>query len=274
MSLTLLFILVFIFGTVIGSFLNVVIWRLPRDQKLSGRSHCPNCKHKLSGFDLVPVFSFLLSNGRCRYCHKKISVRYPLLEIITGTLFVLAAGLVIPLSGVITLIDVVTLLEYCFVCSILLVVFVIDFEHYLILDKIIYPSIVIYLCFNFLISTALSLNSLFDYWPFLLNSLFGAVAGFVPFYLLSKLSKGRWMGMGDAKLGLFLGVVFGFPQIWVCYFISFLLGTAVALPLLITGQKQLSSKIPFGTFLAVSAIITMCFGLTLTSWYFGLIGLT
>jgi hypothetical protein len=90
MNLTFMLIFSFIFGTVIGSFLNVVIWRLPRDQKLTGRSHCPSCRHKLSGLDLVPVFSFLAFGGKCRYCHKKISWRYLFLEVTTGVLFVLA----------------------------------------------------------------------------------------------------------------------------------------------------------------------------------------
>ncbi len=274
MNSILVYTISFIFGLLIGSFLNVVIWRLPRDQKLTGRSHCPNCKHKLSALDLVPVFSFLVFGGKCRYCNKKISWRYPLLEIITGILFVLCASLAGPFTGIISLVDITLLIEYWFIFSVLLVVFIIDFEHYLILDKVIYPAIVIYLCFDFFINTALSLNPIFDYWPFLFNSILGALAGFVPFYLLSKLSKGKWMGMGDAKFGLFLGVIFGFPQIWLCYFIAFLLGTLFAIPLLVTGQKQLSSKVPFGTFLSIASVITICFGLSITSWYFNLIGLS
>ena len=275
MSLTLPFLLpIFLLGTFIGSFLNVVIWRLPREEKLTGRSHCPNCKHKLIWLDLIPVLSFVFYGAQCRYCNKKISWRYPLIEVIVGVLFVLAVLLVAPSSSLTLLPDWATVAKYAFILTILLVVFVIDFEHYLILNKIIYPAIAVVLIADFLIYTVFSQNTLSSYTFTFVDSLLGMIAGFLPFYLLWKISKGKWMGLGDAKFGLFLGAVFGFPQIWVCYFIAFLLGTVVAIPLLVTGKKQLSGKLPFGTFLAVAAGLTLWFGPALASWYLGLISLS
>lgn len=275
------FLFIFIFGTFIGSFLNVVIWRLPKGKKLTGRSECPNCKHQLNWLDLIPVVSFLISGAKCRYCSKSISWRYPLIELFTGVLFVLAVLLVSPgmdlhniqpgpVSWLIA--DWVDVVKYLFILSVLFVVFVIDLEHYLILDKIVFPALVVVLVLNFLVSMIIG-ETLLDYLPHLIDSLMGMAAGFLPFFLLWWLSKGKWMGLGDAKFGLLLGAIFGFPQIWVCFFIAFLLGTVVAIPLLLTGKKELSSKLPFGTFLAVSAVITLWYGWPLAWWYYGLIGL-
>lgn len=258
---------VFLFGSFIGSFLNVIIWRWPREKNINGRSECPHCHHQLSARDLIPVVSYLLAGGKCRYCKKRISWRYPLIEIVTGVLFVIAVIVVNPAANSL-LIDWLSVAKYCFIYCVLLVVFVIDYEHYLILDKIVFPSLVIVVVWDFVLVWLTGDN----YQPFVVDIILGAVAGFMPFYLLSKLSKGKWMGLGDAKLGLFLGAVFGFPQIWVSYFIAFLLGTVVSLPLLLAGKKELTSKLPFGTFLAVSACITMWFGYQITAWYLGLIG--
>lgn len=276
------FALIFIFGTFIGSFLNVVIWRLPRDKQLTGRSKCPHCSHQLSWIDLIPVVSFLISGAKCRYCKKSISWRYPLMEVLTGVLFVLAVLLVSPGIDLQTIqpgltswlvADWIAVIKYAFILCTLLVIFVIDFEHYLILDKIVFPAIVVVLLFDFLVSMIIG-EALLDYFPYLFDSLMGMIAGFLPFFLLWWFSKGKWMGLGDAKFGLLLGAIFGFPQIWVCYFIAFLLGTVVSIPLLLTGKKELSSKLPFGTFLAVSAIITLWYGWPLVWWYYGLIGLS
>lgn len=267
------FSLVFILGTVIGSFLNVVIWRLPRDQKLTGRSKCPNCHHQLIWLDLIPVLSFLFFGAKCRYCSKNISWRYPLIEILVGILFILAVVLV----GSIDILNIgnswIKIVEYWFIFSTLIVVFITDLEHYLILDKIIYPATIVVLVLNFLGYVVFKIDPTSNYFLVLGNSIVGMIAGFLPFYLLWKFSKGRWMGLGDAKFGLFLGAILGFPQILLSYFIAFLLGTVVAIPLLATGKKELSSKLPFGTFLAVSALITLWFGPALMAWYFGLIGL-
>ncbi len=259
-------VVVFIFGAAIGSFLNVLIWRLPRDQKADGRSRCPKCNHQLIWIDLLPLLSYALSGGKCRYCEQEVSIRYPLIETVTGLLFVVTWWMVGPIS----ILDWLNLGVMWFVVSVLVLVFVIDLEHYLILDKIVFPATVVVLLADLFIAGYVGDIS----FPFFIwDSLLGMLGGFLPFYLLWVISKGRWIGLGDAKLGLFLGAVFGFPQILVLYFISFILGTAVSLPLLALGKKEMGSKLPFGTFLAAAGLIMLWFGLDIFSWYMNLIGL-
>ena len=255
----------FVFGTAIGSFLNVLIWRLPRNQTLNGRSKCPNCSHQLIWVDLIPIFSFLFSGGKCRYCKAPVSWRYLIIELITGLLFVSAWVVVFPLFPA----DWILLAKICFIISVLITVFVVDLEHYLILDKIVLPATAVILAINL----GYDLFPMADWRTSLVvGSLTGMLAGFLPFFFLWIVSKGKWIGLGDAKFGLFLGAVFGFPQIWVVYLIAFLIGTVVAIPLLLTGKKKLSGKLPLGTFLAVSAVINLWFGIEIASWYLRLIG--
>lgn len=260
--------LVFAFGACIGSFLNVLIWRLPKEQSISkGRSRCPNCNTQLSWYNLLPIISFVWQNGRCHHCRKLISVRYPTIEVICASLFLLAWYLIEPTD----LYSWLLLLRDWFIISVLIVVFVIDLEHYLILDKVVLPSAVILL-----------LGGIgFDVWlgsawqsSITTSSILGAVIGFLPFFLLWSVSRGRWIGLGDAKFGIFLGTTFGFPLILLSYFLAFLLGGLVAIPLLLLGKKQLGSKLPFGTFLAVSALVVLWFGQDILRWYLDLVGIS
>ena len=138
-------VLSFVCGSVVGSFLNVVVWRLPRGEALSGRSHCAHCRHKLAVADPVPLLSYLAIRRRCRYCGQPISFRYFIIEFVTAILFVFAWLQIIPVAGF----DYLVLARILFVISVLIAVFVIDYEHYLILDKIIWPAIGVALIFNF-----------------------------------------------------------------------------------------------------------------------------
>ncbi len=262
--------LIFLIGCFIGSFLNVLIWRLPLGQKPTGRSHCPNCGHILSVLDLFPVLSFLLFRARCRYCHQSISWRYPLIEITTGLLFALSWWLLLSQGWVFELPNILAFLKIAFIVSVLVVVFVIDLEHYLILNKVVLPATVVILLFN--IGVDLNAGNLFSLYSMFVNSAIGALAGFLPFYILWKISDGKWIGLGDAKYGLFLGAVFGFPFVYLSYLLACFLGTIFSLPLLVSGKKNLTSKLPLGSFLSVAAILTLWFGLPIVSWYIGLLG--
>lgn len=257
-------IVILAFGTLIGSFLNVLIWRLPREEKPNGRSRCVSCGHTLSAKDLVPVASFLFYRGRCAYCRQKISFRYPLIEITTGMLFYFTWIMLAPFEGG----EWVYLARSLFVVCVLVVVFVIDLEHYLILDKIVFPATAAVLLFNLeldIFSATPLLEGLF------FKGLLGAMLGFLPFYILWKASKGKWIGLGDAKFGIFIGAVLGFPLVYVGYFLAFLMGAVVSVPLLIFGKKQLTSKLPLGTFLAVGTLVAMFWGSSILDWYWGLI---
>ena len=232
------------FGLVIGSFLNVLIWRLPKEQSINGRSQCPNCKTVLKAIDLIPILSYLFYRGHCRYCPARISARYPLIELITGIAFGLIAWFLLP-AGYWQLI---ILLKALFFVAVLVVVFVVDLEHYLILDRVIFPSIVVVFVLNLVLDLitkpGLSLNSL------IISGLIGSIiaAGF--FYILWLVSQGRWIGFGDVKFGFLLGLFFGFPMVIISLFLGFLIGTAVSIPLLVLNKKGLKSQLPLGTFLA------------------------
>lgn len=221
---------VFIFGLIIGSFLNCLIYYLEGGRKvLTGRSFCPHCQHVLSWPDLIPVLSFLFLHGKCRYCSKRISWQYPLVELSTGILFVLIFNL---FGGWLYL-------AYLFiVSSLLVVIFVYDLKKYLISDKIIVPLIVLTLIFN---------------WS---NIVFGLVAGLF-FWLIHYISKGRGMGFGDVKLALFLGLFLGWPGILIALVVAFFVGAFIGIMLIISGKKGLKSEIPFGPFLVLGAFTAL-----------------
>lgn len=259
-------ILSFIFGSIIGSFLNVLIIRLPEEHTIHGRSHCMNCKHDLSAIDLVPVFSYLFLRGKCRYCRSVISRRYFYIEVITGLLFALCFARIFPLS----LYEYIIFAKYIFVSAVLMVIFMIDYEHFLILDKVVVFAASILFAFNLvldLFAKTFWANSL------TLNGLLAALGLFFFFGALHYFSKGKWMGFGDVKFAFVLGFATVFPVIVVNIFLSFLIGSLVGMVLIIARAKEMQSEIPFGTFLAVSCYITLLYGQEILVWYMNLIGL-
>lgn len=265
----LLTIAAFIFGTLIGSFLNVVIWRLPREQSLGGRSQCPHCGYSLRARNLIPIFSYLGQRRRCANCKKPISPRYLIIEIVTGLLFALAAYH-LPLATT-HIASALTLLRLLFIIAVLIVVFVIDLEHYLILDAVVLPASLVVLVLNIVIDVAAhqSLLSLTSHTGAGLVAVLSA-GGF--FYIIWRVSKGRWMGFGDVKLNLFLGLALGLPGIAVGLFLAFMSGAVVGIALIVAQLKQLQSRVPFGTFLSFGALLALFYGPALAAWYARLIG--
>ncbi len=256
-----------VFGSVIGSFLNVLILRLPNEQEMGGRSHCPNCHHILGVLDLFPIVSYVALLGHCRYCGKKISPRYVIVEITTAVLFALSWQVLEPAS----LLGLMLLIKYWLAASTLIIVFAIDWEHYIILDSVIFKVLFVMLLLNtaqdaILGSWHLNLSSVF------ISGLVGAVAAFLPFFLLWYFSKGEWLGFGDVKLSLLLGIILGWPQVYVSYFLSVMLGGAVSAALLIFTRNTLKSRLPFGTFLAVGTFISLLYGRSLLHWYMAFLG--
>jgi prepilin signal peptidase PulO-like enzyme (type II secretory pathway) len=241
-----------LFGLVIGSFLNVVINRLRAGQSLNGRSCCPKCKHILGVLDLVPVCSFMYLGGKCRYCGAKISWQYPAVELVTALSFFL----VVINSSMDTL--AAMLFKLVFV-SILIVVAVYDLKHYLILDKVVLPAAVLGLVYAI-------------YQGEFVSGVIGVaiVSGFFLFQYL--VSQGRWIGLGDVKLGLFLGWILGWAGSIVMLMLGYWVGAMVAIYLIASGKKQMASRVPFGLFLAGSAIITLIYGQEIADWYLTLIG--
>ncbi len=259
--------IIFYFGAIVGSFLNVVILRLPEEKTLTGRSACVFCHHALGVLELFPLLSFLGLRGKCRHCHKKISPRYFIIELITGLLF---AGLWLVMAPT-EIFGLLLFVRNCFVAAVLLSVFVIDLEHFLILDSIVFPASAVALVFN-VILTLVGGSSLFSTSGLLVSGLVGGLLGFLPFWLIWYFSNGRWMGFGDVKLGLFLGLVLGFTQVFVGYFIAVLLGGAISIFLLMFTKKTLKSQIPFGTFLSFGALLALVYGDRLLNWYMAFLG--
>lgn len=262
--------IVFYFGAIIGSFLNVVVFRLPLGLKLFGRSHCVACGEQLSVWELFPIFSFILLGGKCKHCGKGIALRYLLIELASGALF-FAVWSIFGMTAGSDVARTILLVRNLVIVSVLLVVFVIDLQHYLILDSVVLVGAILVLVANFLLSmfdqTGFGLRGIF------VQGLLGAAVAILPFYLIWKMSSGLWLGFGDVKLSLFLGLALGWPLVAVGLLVAVFLGGLVSFYLLATGRKGLKSPVPFGTFLSLGTLISLFYGQQILNWYLSILGL-
>ncbi len=244
-------------GLAVGSFLNVCIDRLPQSKSIAyPPSHCEACQHKLGAKDLVPLFSYLRLRGHCRYCKTSIPRKLLWVELATGVIFALLYWhyRLSPELGVMA-----------FYACLFIVIFVIDLEHSLILNKVVYPTMIVAL-----------LLSLYP-WPWFGESMgmrvayttLGGAIGFVVFLLIALVSRGG-MGWGDVKLAALIGLATGFPLVFVAIIMAAILGGIVAVVLLITRRRGRREMIPFGPFLAVAAMATLLWGNNILGWYLGL----
>ena len=252
-------------GLAVGSFLNVCSDRLHRGKSIVGPpSHCEVCYHRLGAKDLIPVFSYLRLRGRCRYCHNLIPKRVFWVELTTGIVFAFLYWWCIVLNPELGITAFGVMVFYACIFTI---VFVIDLEHGLILNKVIYPSMVVAL----LLAVFLPQPWLTQ-WPFqgIANFAIGGGIGFVIFFLLAVISRGG-MGWGDVKLAVLIGLATGFPLGLVALFIAAIPGGVVALILLLVKKKGRKEGIPFGTFLALATMITLLWGSNILDWYIGLV---
>jgi len=241
-----MFLFVFVLGVCVGSFLNVLIYRLPRGLSLAGRSFCPQCRHKLAWRDNIPLLSFAFLGGRCRCCQRPISWQYPAVEFGTAVttllvFFHLAGAEVVASSPPRWL----SLAFYLLVTYALIVIFVSDLKYQIIPDQIIYPAILL---------TALFLIS--QYPNILISYLLVGLgtAGF--FLLLYLLTRGKGMGLGDVKLALLMGLLLGWPKILIALYFAFLTGAFVGVILILLGKKKFGQHIPFGPFLVGGTLIS------------------
>jgi leader peptidase (prepilin peptidase)/N-methyltransferase len=255
-------VIAFVFGIALGSFLNVVIIRID-DWKsiITGRSQCPNCKTQLRWYDLIPVISYATLRGRCRYCAKPISFQYPIVEVVMGILVMLAYALVFnsPLS-LLSQIFALTFLILALGCMV--VIFFHDLEKMLIPDGISYGLIIFALLFAFIY------YGTGNY----LNIAYGALIGLVPIALLVYPSRGKWMGEGDVKVALGLGLLTGFPASIVFIVSGFLLGGVYGAIALASRHAKLKSSVPFAPFLILGALIALFWGVHIFNWYIGMSG--
>jgi leader peptidase (prepilin peptidase)/N-methyltransferase len=250
--------LIFILGLVFGSFLNSLIYRWYNNISLWGRSFCPNCQCEIKVVDLIPLVSFIVLRCKCRNCAQKISWQYFFIELITGSLFALTYWQ----HQVIDLL----LIRNLFFILVLIFIFVFDLKYYLILDRVIWPTLLLALILNLLSLKSQALGS--ELWAMGLGLLIGA--GF--FGLQYLVSRGKWIGLGDVKFGALIGVMFGARMTLSVIVLAYIIGGIIALILLISKQKKFGEILPMGTFLALSGIIVLFFGQQIIGYYLNLLG--
>jgi len=256
-----------LFGTAIGSFLNVCVDRLPLGKSiLHPPSHCDSCQHRLAPQDLVPVFSYLWLRRRCRYCGAIIPQRPFWVELGTGLLFALSYwhfGLTVQFVLI------------AFYGSLFIVIGIIDLEHQLILDKITYPAMAAVLIIDIFQSPAgimdLALN-----WPWqgVANGAMGGAIGFfflfIPYLVTFAIYRKEAIGFGDVKLAGLIGLITGPRLVLVSLTLGAILGGVTGIILLLLKLKGRRDALPFGSFLAIAAMIALIWGSDILNWYLGL----
>ena len=259
--------LLFILGLAIGSFLNCVIYRLEKNQGfISGRSFCPSCKHVLNWQDLIPVLSFVFLKGKCRYCQKPISLQYPLIEFLTGALFLLNFWILNPGFSAF---DLLKLIYYLIASCLLIVIFIFDLKHYLIPDQFVYSAIAVSAVWYFVSSFLFSFYTSGEIFNFIYSAI-GSALFFLAIYLLTR-KKG--LGFGDIEVAFFMGLFLGFPNIIVALFLAFFSGALVGIVLIAFNKKTLKSELPFGPFLVSSTFFALFFGQGVINYYFNLLSI-
>ena len=236
----------FILGTIIGSFLNVLIYRLPKEESIVyPSSHCPNCKTNINWYDNIPIISYIILRGRCRSCKSPISLRYPTVEVLTGLLFILINTL--SLSWI-----------YAFFVSAMIVVMFADYETEIIPDEIIFTGIVTGLIFHYFSGNIIA-------------AVLGCAAGYSTLFLISAFGKAIFkkeaLGYGDVKLAALMGAWLAMDKLFLALFLGYLIGAIAALLLLIVKIKKRGDYIPFGPALSIGALLSLFWGREIISYY-------
>lgn len=259
--------IVFIFGLIIGSFINAFTYRIPRGIDIfKGRSKCPECKKKISWYDNIPLLSFALLKGKCRHCRKKISLRYPIIEFVTAVTFVVFSVVINQCNtqGLETAGQLICkwsslpysiAIPYLFiVAASLITIFITDLENKIIPDNIVFS----------LIAATSILSIMFSSNVFL--SVFIGFAAGAFLQMLNIITKGKGMGMGDVKLAIFGGMFLGWPNVFHWLSLSFIIGAIIGIALVLSKKAKFGKPIPFGPFLIVSLFLVMLLGHKLVSF--------
>ena len=248
-------IFVLLLGLIIGSFSNVCIYRIPRNESLiRPGSHCPKCNQPIKFYDNIPLVSFIILKGKCRYCKEKISWQYPLVEFLTAVLYLLLFlryGL-----------QLVTFV-YMFFCSALIIITFIDLKENIIPDVLSLPFLLLGFLMSFFLKNLSPINSL-------LGILAGGGVLLLVAILGSFLFKKEAMGGGDIKLAAMVGAFLGWRLTLLSLFLSFFTGAIIGIVILIKNKGE-SDPIPFGPFIALGTIIALFFGNSIINWYLSLV---
>jgi leader peptidase (prepilin peptidase)/N-methyltransferase len=250
-------IITFILGACIGSFLNVVIYRLPRSlaPHRPSRSFCPACKNSIASYDNIPILSYLILRGRCRNCQARIAIRYPIIELLSGVLALccyIKFGLTLE-----------ALIYYAFIACLVTITFI-DIDHQIIPDSISLPGIPIF-------GAAAYFASLLPLKDILLGILIGGGILYLVAWGYHLFTRREGMGGGDIKLLAMTGALIGWQGVIFTIFVSSVLGSVIGLIVMLINKKGMKLAIPFGPFLALGALLYLFFGTELIYWYFHLL---
>ena len=249
-------IFIFLMGLCTGSFLNVCIYRLPESKSIvHPRSMCPNCDTLIPFYDNIPLFSYLWLKGQCRRCKVKISMRYPMVELLGG---LVALGTYLRFG-----LTIETLIYYVFIAALLVVTFI-DLDHRIIPDVITLPGIPI--CF----AASFALPDI-TYKDALLGILIGGGSLFLVAWVYSILTKKEGMGGGDIKLLAMMGAIVGWQGVLFTIFVASLVGTLAGFAVMLQSRKGMKLAVPFGPFLSIGSITYIFFGTELVTWYLNLL---
>lgn len=242
--------LAFIIGSILGSFSNVCIYRLPLNKQfITGRSFCPKCNKKINWYDNLPLLSYINLNGKCRNCKTKISFNYFLVELISG---VCALYIFLNYNNLYEIIFLQLLV------IVFLIIYFVDLKHFIIPDILNFSLIFLAFFKNFM--SEFESNFIFDLNDSIIGGLLGYLIIWIIIFFYKKLKNIEAMGLGDAKLMAGIGLLFGWHSVFIILFISALLGLIYSLPDLIKNTKNLKTKIPFGPFIILSTIIYYFYG--------------
>lgn len=255
----------FVLGLAIGSFINALVWRLHEKKTLFERSMCPDCKVKISWYDNIPLISFVLLRGKCRNCKKPISPQYPLVELSTALLFLAVAYLrlgdltmgSLPVGDYYLYLRVIRDL---FLVSVMTVIFIYDLRWYMILDIVTLPSAVFFLLVNLILG--------FSWQTLVICAIIGSSFFLVQFLI----SGGKWIGGGDIRLGLVMGLALAdIGQLIFAIMLAYCVGSIVGLTLIAFGKKKWGSKVPLGVFLTSATIFSLFYADFFVSWYLNIV---
>ncbi len=234
---------VFIFGASIGSFLNVLIDRLPKEKSINGRSHCDFCGKKIAWYHLIPVLSFFILKSKTRCCGKKLSWQYPLIEFITGVIFVMVLK-----DGPYIISTTIRSVLILSILSSLIVIFVSDLKYHLISDYILLALFIFSLPAVVLTKAGL------------INFVNSGIVVSLPIFLIYFISKERAMGLGDVYLTAIMGFLLGWQKGFLALYIAFVTGAIFGLIIILLKHKKLKSKIAFGPFLVIGTVTMLFWG--------------
>lgn len=265
---------VFIIGLCIGSFINALVYRYHKKIPIAReRSMCPKCKHQLGPLDLIPVLSFALLRGKCRYCKSKISFQYPLVELFSASLFLIVYISVINLRSEYLgkigndPIFSIMLIYLLIITSILIFITVYDLKYQIIPNKSIIIGIFVTLSYSIIQYLYFSQNQSIQHSVLenaigidFINIALGALVGSGLLFLVVLASRGKGMGMGDVKFAILMGLILGFPQILIALYIAIIVGAIFGITAIITKKAGMKTAIPFGPFLVLGTFITMLWG--------------